>query len=123
MAAFIVGVPQLSDADPQLMGSYFGGIEGSLAPYGGRFRVAPDHRLAVLEGHWRPSEGVVVIEFPSFERAMAWYRSPEYAPLIAMRDAADAHADVILVDGLGKGETLFARGDTVPAAQTAAVRA
>lgn len=119
MSAFIVGMPQLSEADPRLLGVYFEGIEGSLAPYGGRFRVAPDHRIEVLEGHWSPSEGVVVIEFPSFERAAAWYRSPEYAPLIAVRDAARARADVILVDGLDKDETLFARGGTVSAVQGA----
>lgn len=119
MSALIIGFPKLSDADPRLLGSYFEGIEGSMAPYGGRFRVAPDHRLEVLEGHWRPSEGVVVIEFPTFERAVAWYQSPEYVPLIALRDAARAFADVILVDGFGDGETLFARGDAVSAAQSA----
>ena len=117
MAAFIIGIPKLSDADPARTGAYFEQIEATLVPYGGRFRVTPDHSIEVLEGHWRPSEGLAVMEFPSFERAQAWYHSTEYAPLIALRDAANLQADAILVDGLAEDETLFVRNDTSSAAQ------
>jgi uncharacterized protein (DUF1330 family) len=27
----------------------------------------------------------VVVEFPTLEQALKWYRSPEYAPLITLR--------------------------------------
>jgi uncharacterized protein (DUF1330 family) len=112
MAAFIVGIPKIADADPRLIGSYFEQIEATLAPYGGRFRATPEHHIEVLEGHWRPAEGLVIMEFPNFERAQAWYDSAEYAPLIVLRDAAHAQADAILVDGLAEGETLFVRNGT-----------
>jgi len=117
MAAFIIGIPKLSDADPDLIGSYFAQIEATLVPYGGRFRATPDHRIEVLEGDWRPPEGLAVMEFPSLERAQAWYHSTEYAPLIALRDAAHLRADAILVDGLAEDETLFVRNDASPAVQ------
>jgi uncharacterized protein (DUF1330 family) len=35
-------------------------------------------------GHWKP-ELVVVIEFPDMDFLNAWYNSPEYQPLIALR--------------------------------------
>ena len=41
---------------------------------------------------------IVVVEFPDLERARAWYRSPEYAAALAVRDAALGR-DLILVDG------------------------
>jgi uncharacterized protein (DUF1330 family) len=33
-------------------------------------------RHEVLEGP--PTEGIVILEFPSFEEATSWYHSPEY---------------------------------------------
>src|SRR5215211_6084249 len=120
MAAFIIGIPKLSDADPARTGAYFAQIEATLVPYGGRFLVTPEHRIEVLEGHWRPSEGLAVMEFPDFERAQAWYHSAEYAPLIALRDAAHLRADAILVDGLVEGETLFGRNGTSSAGPSTA---
>jgi uncharacterized protein (DUF1330 family) len=33
---------------------------------------------------WQP-ERVVIIEFPDMASLNAWYRSPEYQPLIALR--------------------------------------
>jgi len=40
----------------------------------------------------------VVLEFPTMERARAWYHSPEYAPALALRHKAAA-AKLILVEG------------------------
>ena len=41
---------------------------------------------------------IVIIEFPSYEAALACYRSPEYAKAIALRQAA-ADADLIVIEG------------------------
>ena len=43
-------------------------------------------RTEVVEGKSRSR--IVVIEFPSYEAAMACYRSPEYAKAIALRQAS-----------------------------------
>ena len=106
MPAFIVSIPREVAADPGVMRPYQEQIEATLAPYGGRYRALRRHRLEVLEGDWRPPHGVVVLEFPSFEQAKAWYHSPEYAPLLAIRHAHNRF-DMILVDGLAEGETLL----------------
>jgi len=42
---------------------------------------------------------VVILEFPSVERAKAWWDSPEYRPLRALRQRA-SRGDLLLVEGL-----------------------
>ena len=42
---------------------------------------------------------VVMLEFPSMERARAWYASPEYAPLIALRERT-ANTRLVFADGV-----------------------
>ena len=42
---------------------------------------------------------MVVIEFPSMEKARNWYHSPEYAPALALRLKC-ANAKLILVEGV-----------------------
>jgi len=43
--------------------------------------------LEVLEGDWKPSR-LVMIEFPSMQHIRDWFASPEYAPLLALRQPA-----------------------------------
>jgi uncharacterized protein (DUF1330 family) len=40
----------------------------------------------------------VVLEFPTLEQAQKWYRSPEYAPLITLRQKA-SRGKIIIVEG------------------------
>jgi uncharacterized protein (DUF1330 family) len=64
--------------------------------FGGRYLTrAGTHD--VLEGDWRPTR-VAVIAFPDMEALQAFYRSPEYHPLIALRQAA-ATDIIIAIDG------------------------
>jgi uncharacterized protein (DUF1330 family) len=41
---------------------------------------------------------IVIVEFPDLEQARAWYRSPEYAFALEVRDRALSR-NLILVDG------------------------
>jgi uncharacterized protein (DUF1330 family) len=69
----------------------------TLEAYGGRYLVrGGEHE--VVEGDWDP-ERVVVVEFPSVERAREWYRSPEYQEIVEMRTRA-APSKVVLVQGV-----------------------
>jgi hypothetical protein len=52
----------------------------------------------VLEGDWHP-RFLGMVRFPTYDQARAWYDSPEYAPLKAMR-LAHARIDIILADAL-----------------------
>jgi uncharacterized protein (DUF1330 family) len=64
--------------------------------YGGKFLVRGG-KVDVKEGGWAPKR-VVVLEFPSMEQAQKWYHSPEYAPLIKLRQKA-SKGKLILLEG------------------------
>ena len=68
----------------------------AVANHGGRF-LARGSAVEVLEGPW-PWERCVIMEFADAEAARAWYRSDQYAPLKAMRQAA-SETQLILVEG------------------------
>jgi uncharacterized protein (DUF1330 family) len=74
-----------------------------MALYGGGYQSVLRHRVTTLEGDWRPLKGVTILEFPSYEQALAWYHSPEYAPLRELR-MATGRFDVILVDGISEDD-------------------
>jgi uncharacterized protein (DUF1330 family) len=44
----------------------------------------------------------VILEFPSAERARAWWASPEYAAAKALRQTC-AHTNMLLVEGIQGG--------------------
>ena len=73
-------------------------VPATIAAYGGRFLVRGG-ALEVLEGAWSPKR-CVILEFPSLEQAKAWYNSPEYKPLLALRERS-ATTNLILVEGVG----------------------
>lgn len=82
--------------DPVRYEDYKKMVPPTLAPYGGRFLVRGG-AVHPREGAWRPKR-FVVLEFPSLERANAWYDSPEYAPAKALRQATST-ADLVMVEG------------------------
>jgi uncharacterized protein (DUF1330 family) len=69
----------------------------AIAKYGGRY-LARVGAIEPLEGSWRP-ERIIIVEFPSLERARAWYRSPEYAFALEAREKALTR-DLTLLDGV-----------------------
>jgi uncharacterized protein (DUF1330 family) len=50
-----------------------------------------------MEGGWSPKR-MVVVEFPSMDQALRWYRSADYAPLIALRQRA-SRGKLVIVEG------------------------
>ena len=70
-----------------------------IAKHGERY-LARGGNIEALEGTWRPRM-IIIVEFPSMEQARAWYRSPEYAAALALREAA-LERDLILVDGISE---------------------
>ncbi len=68
-----------------------------VAKFGGKY-LARAGRTATLEGP--PARArVVVLEFPSFEQAEAFYNSPEYVAARKVRAGA-AQAQFVVVEGL-----------------------
>lgn len=92
--AYIIG--QIDVSNPQQYGEYAKSSPDIIAKYGGRF-VARAGRTVTLEGPAARSR-VVIIEYPSFERAQAWFNSPEYQKIKKLREGA-ASAQFIVVEG------------------------
>jgi uncharacterized protein (DUF1330 family) len=94
MAAYVIADTDIKDHETY--NEYKRQVAPLIARFGGRFLVRGGE-LSVLEGSWRPQR-LVVIEFPSLEAARSWYNSPEYAPLLAMRQPA-ATDHLVAVEG------------------------
>ena len=84
--------------DKEKFAAYRQVVGPTIQKYGGQ--------ALVVDGKWEKLEGrdqrsmVVVLRFPSYEQAKAWYDSDDYAgPLKMRKESADA--DVILVEGVG----------------------
>jgi uncharacterized protein (DUF1330 family) len=68
----------------------------SLIPFEGKF-VVRGGQAETLEGDWNP-ERIVVLEFPTLEKAKAWWNSEQYAPAKALRHRT-ANSKMIVVPG------------------------
>ena len=68
-----------------------------VAKYGGRYLVRGG-ASETLEGEWQPKR-LVILEFPSVERAKEWWGAPEYEGPKALRQAA-TRTQMVLVEGL-----------------------
>ena len=68
-----------------------------IARFGGRYLTKGGSHKILEKGCWQP-ERVVIIEFPDMAALNAWYESPEYQPLIALRQGA-ALDMLITLDG------------------------
>ena len=94
MSAYVIGEIEVTDA--AVYEDYRKQVLAVVQKYGGRF-IARGGKVETLEGA-PPAKRVVVLEFPSFEQAQKWYRSSEYAPLIALRQRA-SRGKLVLVEG------------------------
>ena len=81
--------------DPDAYGAYRAANAAPLAQYGGRFLVRGGARETV-EGEAKPR--TVVIEFPSYEAALACYRSDGYQAAIRLR-AGISESDLVIAEG------------------------
>jgi uncharacterized protein (DUF1330 family) len=66
--------------------------------FGGEY-LARGGRLDVLEGDWRPPR-LVVLRFPSFERAQAFYADAQYQAARLKREGATEYFNMVLVEGV-----------------------
>jgi len=71
-------------------------VPASLLLYEGKF-IVRGGATEIFEGDWQPGR-IIVIEFPSAERAKAWWSSDEYRIAKAKRQRA-ASTRMILVEG------------------------
>ena len=96
MAAYVI-ISIRAVHDPQKLQQYREGLDALLGRYGGR-RLAATDQIYVLEGDWRPAR-LAIYEFADLYQLRAGYASPEYQPLIALRQEA-IDCDIVVVEGL-----------------------
>jgi uncharacterized protein (DUF1330 family) len=101
MAAYVIS--DLEIRDPVLVERYRSLAQASIAKYGGRY-LARGGAIEPVEGGWTPKH-IVIVEFPTMDKAREWYRSPEYAEALAVRrDALDRR--LIFVEGVPRAGVL-----------------
>jgi uncharacterized protein (DUF1330 family) len=83
--------------DPERYEKYKALAPPVIAAHGGRYLVRGG-RTELLEGDWSPRR-TVILEFPSLEKAKAWWDSIDYAEAKALRQAS-ARTNMLIVEGL-----------------------
>jgi uncharacterized protein (DUF1330 family) len=78
-------VNELTVTDPVRYKVYQDQVPATLALFGGQYvsRGTPEPMIGEV-----PSPRVVVLEFPSREKALAWFHSPEFQRILAIRNEA-----------------------------------
>ena len=94
MPAYVI--VEVSIHDQETYEEYKKLTPAAVSAYGGSF-VVRGGETETLEGDWDPQR-IVVLQFPTLEKAREWWASPEYAPAKALRQRA-AHTKMLLVEG------------------------
>ncbi len=74
----------------------------TVAAYSGKY-LARGGKTEVLEGNWTPNR-LVILEFPTVERAKQWLESREYASARAIRHKTATTNMVVIQGAEGSGE-------------------
>lgn len=90
-------IVDLEVTDPEAFNEYRQQVAPTIEAYGGRYLVRGGS-VETVEGEWKPKR-VVVLEFPSVQRAKEWWSSEEYREPKALRQRA-AETHLIIVEGL-----------------------
>jgi len=84
MPAYIYANVEVTD--PAAYEAYRAEVPALIQAHGGAYLVRGGE-VTVLEGHGVPQRQVI-LEFPDMARLQAFYRSPEYQRLVAIRQGA-----------------------------------
>lgn len=93
--AYVIADVKVSD--PERYKQYMLLSPAAMAAASGQF-VVRGGRHETLEGHWQPNR-LVVIRFPSYEAAKAFYDSEQYRAARAARAGATEYFNMVVVEG------------------------
>jgi len=94
MAAYVI--VQVEVKDWHRFQAYLKETPRVMSKYGGRY-LARGGETVMLEGE-DPGRRVVIIEFPSLQKAKDWYQSEEYRQIKSLREGA-ATGTLIAIEG------------------------
>jgi len=95
MSCYFVAQIQINDNDEYQ--KYLKTVNEVFTKFNGKY-LAVDGNPTVLEGDWQYGR-IIIIEFPSEEELLRWYKSPEYQEILQHRLKA-AKSDTLLVKGI-----------------------
>ncbi len=95
MAAYVI--LDLSIHDHKEMEEYKKLAPATVTVFGGKFIVRGGQTIT-LEGEWNP-ERIVILEFPTIERANEWWNSEIYAKAKEIRQRS-AKTKIIIIEGV-----------------------
>ncbi|NOT75117.1 MAG: DUF1330 domain-containing protein [Cyclobacteriaceae bacterium] len=95
MKAYII--VDVNITDPVRYEDYKKLTPGSLVPFDGKF-IVRGGLTETLEGSWKPNR-LVVLEFPSLEKAKQWWSSDIYGPAKIIRQSASS-TQMIVAEGI-----------------------
>lgn len=84
MSAYVISEVEM--VDQALFDRYRSLAQATIAKYGGRY-IVRGGAIETVEGERSPRQ-IVIVEFPTMERAREWYASPEYAEALKIRQHA-----------------------------------
>ncbi len=96
MAAYMIG--DIKITDPEKYAEYAVRVPANIEAYGVRYLVRGVGKCEIAEGDWLP-ERLVLAEYESMETVKAWYYSPEYSPLVKLRQSAST-GNMVFVEGV-----------------------
>jgi uncharacterized protein (DUF1330 family) len=94
MSAYVI--VEVSIHDPKEYEAYKKLTPATIAAYDGKF-VVRGGQAETLEGDWQP-ERIVILEFPTVERAKEWWSSETYSTAKVIRQRS-AKTKMIVVQG------------------------
>ena len=95
MAAYVI--VEIEVVDPVGYEEYKKQAAATVDKYGGKY-IVRGGKTEVLEGDWKPKR-IVVLEFPTMERAKEWLNSPEYREPRKQRHAT-AKTNMLVIEGV-----------------------
>ena len=95
MSAYIIVQINITNKEPYK--EYLKQVTAIATKFGGEYIIRGGNFKTLL-GKWN-FERTVVIKFPSYDIAMKWYNSDEYAPVKKIRED-NSDANLIIVEGL-----------------------
>ncbi|MEN8238616.1 MAG: DUF1330 domain-containing protein [Actinomycetota bacterium] len=97
MAAYLMADVLPGDIEAYRASGYLEAAVRTATAFGGVYK-ARGGELKVLEGDWEPGR-MVIIEFPSMERLLAWYSSPEYQEWALVRQRLAPDSRLVALEG------------------------
>ena len=93
MAVYWIGAHEI--IDPMVFQDYLRQVVPLIERFGGRYLTKTGSMQILEKAAWRPDR-VVIVEFSDRAAFDAWYNSPEYQPLLALRQQSCRDLLVVL---------------------------